>query len=293
VTGPMPEGKAAGRERFRALCQQVRPVAYRIAMARLRNAADADDVTQQVLLAFHTHFEELSRRDEVISWVIRVAKQDAIDLLRRRGRELLTPDIGDREAAPALAPDDDAAWAAAVIIMVRLYLLVLRKRGDLKDKHVRAWFQLTGGANQEQLAAEFGVTQPAISQWKGRVDTTVRAAIYVCELLGTVRPPQEARAVGSHLALLDRSVKLTKTERSLLRAVGGNALRLRKDVTPYLNPDRADAVLTSFPATRGDLHEAESKYAEAIPNRHPTCILAPCPLHRSPSRGRDLRVTMP
>ncbi|MBX6341873.1 MAG: sigma-70 family RNA polymerase sigma factor, partial [Thermomicrobiaceae bacterium] len=61
---------------------------YSLALYMLRDARGAEDVVQDVFLTFWQHPESyVSERGPLGPWLLRVTRNRAIDILRRRGRE--------------------------------------------------------------------------------------------------------------------------------------------------------------------------------------------------------------
>ena len=67
---------------FESQLVQSSAFAYRAALAVLHNAADAEDVTQEALLAAHRSFHQLREPDRCHSWVARISWRLALNKLR-------------------------------------------------------------------------------------------------------------------------------------------------------------------------------------------------------------------
>ena len=66
---------------------------------RVRNAADAEDILQEVMLRIHRHRDELDRVDRVSGWVYRIAANAIVDHHRRAVRR-------ERPAGVTVDPDE-------------------------------------------------------------------------------------------------------------------------------------------------------------------------------------------
>jgi RNA polymerase sigma factor (sigma-70 family) len=81
--------RATAREEFERRLGESAPLAFRVAMGVLRNAADAEDVAQEALLRAYRKFRELRKPEQFRSWLVRIAFRLALDRWRSaRRREL-------------------------------------------------------------------------------------------------------------------------------------------------------------------------------------------------------------
>jgi RNA polymerase sigma-70 factor, ECF subfamily len=85
---------------FRDLVVRYQRPVYNAAFWILRNAEDASDVAQTVFLRLAEHADDYDPRHKVFSWIYRIAVNEALNLLRRKGRE----EALDEDAE---LPDDD------------------------------------------------------------------------------------------------------------------------------------------------------------------------------------------
>jgi RNA polymerase sigma factor (sigma-70 family) len=72
---------------FRVLVDRYGGVVHGVAYARLRNAADAEDIAQETFVRFYQQLDEMAHRKSVGSWLVRVARNVSVDLVRKRGRD--------------------------------------------------------------------------------------------------------------------------------------------------------------------------------------------------------------
>jgi RNA polymerase sigma-70 factor (ECF subfamily) len=87
---------------------------YRYALVRVRNAAAAEDLVQETLLAALTARERFAGQSSVRTWLIAILKNKLIDHLRRRAREAPPVDEPDDELIDELFEDDPGQhWRSA------------------------------------------------------------------------------------------------------------------------------------------------------------------------------------
>ena len=83
----------------------------RFIRARVENAADAEDIVQEVLLRMHRSVKTLSTGERLGAWLFQVARNAIIDHYRTRGRaaEVVDPKLSSDSTADAVAakPDED------------------------------------------------------------------------------------------------------------------------------------------------------------------------------------------
>ena len=81
------------------LAERFGPAVYRLAYARTGNAADAEDVTQDVFLRLLTKAPAFADDDHAKAWLLRVAANRASDLFRSPWRR-----PGRRPSQPKMSP---------------------------------------------------------------------------------------------------------------------------------------------------------------------------------------------
>jgi DNA-directed RNA polymerase specialized sigma24 family protein len=268
---------------------------FRLARGSVRNAADADEIVQEVFVKMQVHFTDMITREPLWPWIRTVTINALRDWARRRaargGDRNRSLDLGEiatqaeREAERRMIRFEDTVetWVDGVELLIA-YMLALAARGTLTAGHLADfYYEVAEGVTQRELAIDRRVKQSAMAHRKRAVMENVRIAIYLCEILGLVRPPWRQAEIRAHLDLFDLSIGLTATDRELLRQAG-MAVSRGPLGRPVLRPEAAEAAIHGLLAGLGELHEAETRYAAAIPNPAPDCIAAPCALHTA-ARG--------
>lgn len=98
VTGSAVRGAAAGAdEEFTAEFASLHVVAHRVAFRILGDRAEAADVAQEALTRAFTRWWSI--REHAPRWVVRVATNLSLDVVRRRARRDLRADVPDVAAA--------------------------------------------------------------------------------------------------------------------------------------------------------------------------------------------------
>lgn len=78
---------------FDAFYRRHRRLIYAFLLSRLRSPADADEVMQEAFLRLHRSMHGYDRKLGGIAWVITIARNAAIDRLRKRRRNSVTENI--------------------------------------------------------------------------------------------------------------------------------------------------------------------------------------------------------
>ncbi len=89
------------RQECARLAELFGPAVYRLAYARMGNAADAEDVTQDVFLRLLTKAPAFDSDDHAKAWLLRVTANRSTDLFRSPGRRQVPLEAADDLAAPA------------------------------------------------------------------------------------------------------------------------------------------------------------------------------------------------
>lgn len=79
--------RAGDREAFAEIVVRYQRPVYNAAWWITRSADDANDVAQDVFLRVAEHLDDYDPRYRLFSWIYRIAVNEALDLVRRRGRE--------------------------------------------------------------------------------------------------------------------------------------------------------------------------------------------------------------
>jgi RNA polymerase sigma-70 factor (ECF subfamily) len=98
---------------FAAIVRSYQRAVYRVAYGLMRNASDADDVTQEAFLSAWQAIGRFRVGEPLYPWLARIATNAAFSLMRRRKRRPETPIEPLVEAGRQWAGGDDPAEDAA------------------------------------------------------------------------------------------------------------------------------------------------------------------------------------
>lgn len=128
--------KEALREVYEAYIGFVYSVVFRVVQSR----EDAEDVTSEFFIKLWKLADSYESRKGHRAWMGTVARNMAVDLLRRRKRELLTEDFADSAAEHAGADDVEGDAVAAVSLKQALETL---KPGEREIMNLKIMGELT------------------------------------------------------------------------------------------------------------------------------------------------------
>ena len=264
------------------------------ARKRMNNAADAEDVVDDVFAKMLKHFDDMIKREPVDGWIFLVARREIASFYRKPKDGLVDPEIIYGDWSERIADDAAEPYETAEKFdagqQARAHLVVLTERGWISRADLQDFFDhVVMEVKQRELAEKRGVGQPRIAQRKAAVAATVRISYYLCYLLGTVRPPYREKAISEHLEIFDLNPgPLKDADRKLLRSAGSAVTAGPDGEVVVLRREDAQAAIK--PADLSELHDAESVYAGALGNPTPHCIARPCSRHKpSATAGGETR----
>lgn len=151
---------------------------YSLALHVLREQRAAEDVVQDAFLTFWQQpASYISERGAFGPWILRVARNRAIDLLRRGSREQFHDDERTTSFEERIAdPDPDPSeqlWSRTIAVRVRAAVQELTE--PQREVIELAYFR---GMTQSQMAAHLGIPLGTI---KTRVRTALRRLSEILE----------------------------------------------------------------------------------------------------------------
>jgi RNA polymerase sigma-70 factor (ECF subfamily) len=182
---------------FEELVGQLQHRVYGLAYRILGGPHDAEDVTQQTFLSLVEHLRDFREESAVAAWVLRIAANHALKLLRkRRGLPTVSLDEPDEGYAGVPHPEFVAPWRddpADLAQRHEVRELIDRALAELDDKY-RAVFVLRDveGFSVRETAALLGLSEANV---KVRL---LRARLALREKLTRVLGDESARVVPDH-----------------------------------------------------------------------------------------------
>ena len=169
VAERMPVRAATERESFGALYERTFPRVYAYDASLVRDRAAAEDVTAQ---AFERAYRKLgtykARRGSIEAWLFGIARNAALDELRRRGRR----------AGLESEPEDTSAPTAEDHAELALRREVVRAAMRTLDGHERDLLSLkfSGGLSNAEIARVLGMSESNAGTRLHRALTKLRKA---------------------------------------------------------------------------------------------------------------------
>jgi RNA polymerase sigma-70 factor, ECF subfamily len=166
---PMPVRAATDAETFAALYERTFPRVYAYVASLLRDRSAAEDVTAQAFeRAYRKRGSYRARRGSVEAWLFGIARNAALDELRRRGRRaVLTSDPADSTAPAA----EDHAELALRREAVRAAMSSL----DGRERDLLS-LKFAGGLSNAEIARVLGLSETNAGTRLHRALTKLRKA---------------------------------------------------------------------------------------------------------------------
>jgi len=164
---------------FDALYRQHYPRVFALCRRLMGSTAEAQEAAQEVFVRAYRAFDRYDRDQPFGAWVMRIASNHCIDLLRRRGREPIAAEAADIDLEAAAAQADDAAADAATPLEAAEQAQQVRDAIDaLPDKYrlpvVLAYFE---EASYDEIAARLGITRNHVGVLLLRARRALRQAL--------------------------------------------------------------------------------------------------------------------
>lgn len=201
----------------------------------------AEDVAQEALLQALEGWDYKGMPDQPAAWLARVARNKAIDRLRREGREDGYDDDQDARTAPA---NDTVHGADVADPELRLIVLCCHPALTMNEQ-LALTLKLSGGFTAREVAAVFVADEAAVGQRLARARRKLKSAEDILAMPGGLfelrrRMPAVLKAV---YLLFSLGYAPRTGDRLVLNEVCGEALRLAE-------------LLADHAATRGPEAEA-------------------------------------
>ena len=162
----MKRRESDGDARFDELYVRFGPVVYARCRQMLKDAAAAEDITQETFISAHRTLERLRSDREVLAWLYRTATNRCLNELRNGRHRPLSLESPPDRAGPA--PDD----------RLHDHDLVARLTGALPaDLATAAWLYHVDGHEQADIAEICGVSRRTVISRLGRFAERARAFI--------------------------------------------------------------------------------------------------------------------
>ncbi len=185
---------------FEALVDRFQPRVYGLARRIVGQAQDAEDVTQQTFLSLIEHIDQFRGESSVVTWVLRIATNHALKVLRkRRGLPTVALETAtEPEDSYATLPHPEfvAQWKdnpASLVESAELRRLLDEAIAELDDKY-RLVFVLRDieGLSVRETAEALGLTE---ANTKVRL---LRARLQLRERLTRVLGDEATRVFPDH-----------------------------------------------------------------------------------------------
>lgn len=149
-----------------------RPFVWRVAYHFLRNRDDAQDITQDVLLALHENLPSLPPGTNLSAWLYRVTANRAVNFDRDRARREHRHDEAARSRPTSVGPSLPGGLAGALAEAIRELppqqrgVVTLRLIEDRPFTEIAEVFGVTQGTVKVQFARGMKRLRERLSGWR-------------------------------------------------------------------------------------------------------------------------------
>jgi RNA polymerase sigma-70 factor (ECF subfamily) len=165
--------RAGERALFEVLLRRHDRRVYRTVRAILRDEDEVEDAMQQAWIQAYLHLGDFHGDAAFSTWLVRIAANEALQRLRRRGPLAAVPSSGSEE--DVMSPADDPEERAAAREALRL----LERAVDALPPHHRLVFVLreVEGLSTAETAAALGIAEDAAKVRLHRARAALRGAL--------------------------------------------------------------------------------------------------------------------
>ncbi|MBN1477068.1 sigma-70 family RNA polymerase sigma factor [Candidatus Sumerlaeota bacterium] len=163
---------------FESLIERHFGVVYAVALARLRDPDQAEDLAQEVFLRVHLHLGQFDPRHRFGAWVARIARNLAIDWLRRGQRASRLVPLVPLEGAAAEAPNPREKGARETMASDEEARALRRAILDLPaELREVVLLHFSEDLTQSEIAERLGLHQATVSRQLKRALAMLRGAL--------------------------------------------------------------------------------------------------------------------
>ncbi len=103
---------AGDRDEFARLVDEYSSPIYRLGLKMLGTPQDAEDVLQNTFLNAMIHLPKFEGRSSILTWLYRIASNEALMLIRKKKPEVNLDDVANSENDEDLKPTHFVDWSA-------------------------------------------------------------------------------------------------------------------------------------------------------------------------------------
>jgi RNA polymerase sigma factor (sigma-70 family) len=168
--GILARDAASGDEHaWTELVNRLDGVLHKVAGSYRLSATDVDDVVQTTWLRAIDHIGQLNAPDTIASWLIVIARREAMRILQRGVREIVTDGFLE-------LPADDVATPDGVVIRQELEELLRDAVGRLPERQQQLVISMLQSPtlSYKELSSQLGIPLGAIGPIRGRALVRLR-----------------------------------------------------------------------------------------------------------------------
>lgn len=189
LLGLMKKAASGNDAAFEKLVKHFEKPVYNLAMQTVRNREDALDVAQDVFLKLWRTRGSFRGDCSVSTWVMRIAKNTVLDLLRRRtahASESLTYEDGEGESAERDIPDCDTASDPAASYERKERIAEVRRSMLMLSEEHREIIVLRDmeGFSYSEISAMLGIEEGTVKSRLSRARNSLKEILEKRNIFG-------------------------------------------------------------------------------------------------------------
>lgn len=151
---------------------------YRYALSMIRDAAEADDLTQETFLRAYRELDSLRDAGALVAWLYRIATHVCLDRLRQHARR--APQESEADLDQVDLPDPDAPSLEQSVVQNEMSACVQNYLADLPDSYravilLHDLHGLTGPEIAETLDVSLATVKIRLHRARQRLQTALQA----------------------------------------------------------------------------------------------------------------------
>lgn len=255
---------------FDQLVKMHRRTIYVLVLSYIKNAADAEDLTQRIFIRAYERLSTLRELDCFLPWLQQIAHNTCKDWLRRRSELVASLEVVKSSAFSETAPSaEDIVLKAEVEDIVRKAIngLTETDRKLMEGHYIE-------GASYDELRAESGLSYAAIANRLKRAKREVRRRVR--KLLGGVMvlPGRTVIWGGIETVKLSAKMKLATVAATAIIGIGGGGVLYHhtSQLEPVVaNKQKAQKAQTAMVDSSTDMSSTNySRAADSSARSEPT-----------------------
>lgn len=158
---------------FEKLVNKYSPAVYALVLSYVKNADDAEDLTQEVFIKAYENLARLENHEQFSSWLWQIARNHCIDQLRRQKETTISLEEikGAEPPSRTPSPDEIVLWKE----LIKTVRQAVDSLSEIEKRLLKSYY--LEGASYEQLQREHNLSYFAVAHHLQRAKQKVRKTV--------------------------------------------------------------------------------------------------------------------